>query len=422
MMAHLKSWFDPFFVEAFERYNNNVRVNGQWQGEKIKPIKSWSPITYLKWHKVHKLTVDRINEMRFWLKFERPYGAEAKRAERMIHREWEKLSSDLAAAEVELSKQQRWVLEQIGRDLYDLPQLMCNAKKQSIEDRQWLGNVLTQPEKIVRITEKRIFGLDELDRLKKILKNFYPKYFKEYIRPIENRVKWNVGWWNEVQELKKILKNVKESRPDVFYSLDNSPEVNDEIYRRDGQVISQEREKVMKGILADGVYSGRFAQTWHILNDNLQILSNHWDAARRAKTDHLQLKECLTNPAQIAELSYFQMKPPLTSENLRELKSLEKSYFNNSRIEQCLKGIHNIVVENEKMYGQVSEKWMLINRQEPLFLKGEQGLDRREYGNKPREKLSDILSKARQNKDKGDINKRSTKTVGAKVQTGIWFR
>ncbi|MGI6588313.1 MAG: hypothetical protein ACOX2N_05995 [Peptococcia bacterium] len=215
--------------------------------------------------------------------------------------------------------------------------------------------------------------------------------------------------------LEKMLKNIKESRTDAFYSLDNSKEVNDEIYIHNIQVVNDKKKELLEGVLASGDFSYKLAKIWRTIKIDLDLLSGLCRDARAVRADNLQLKQYLANPEKIAKMPYLQIRSPLTSESLKELKFLEKRYFSDSPMEQGLKGIEDIVAENEKMYRQIIEKWRQFDRQKSLFQDMNQRLDG-VYGNESREQLSDITNRALQ--DRENVNDRSTKTEGVKERLG----
>ncbi|MGI6588311.1 MAG: hypothetical protein ACOX2N_05985 [Peptococcia bacterium] len=243
--------------------------------------------------------------------------------------------------------------------------------------------------------------------MKNVFDNLYEevivqKYRQKNSNEIEDYHQWE---FQEKSLLTEMLKNIKGSRTDAFYALDNPPEINDEIYIHNIQVVEEQKKELLKGVLETGNISVKLAKIWRTIKADLDRLSEFWRDARNAKADNVQLKEYLAQPEKIAKMSRFAIRSPLMSESLQELKLLEKRYFSDSPMEQSLKGIEDIVAENEKMYSEVVEKWRQFNRQKLLLQDMNQRLDKK-YGDDMREPLVIKINTAVRNKEQGNKTER----------------
>lgn len=211
--------------------------------------------------------------------------------------------------------------------------------------------------------------------------------------------------WTYVEKplLTEMLKNIKEARPNKYYSLNNTKEDNLEIDFRYNDFVLTEALKVEKEVKKNGGPSSKFSKILpHFISDITCVIKNHM-YLRDLKNNNLKLREYLNLPPkellETAEKQLLFLNEPFNEKSLNKFKSLERKYFGDSS-----KGLFRskefkkAVKENYNLHGQLKEKLVDIKRQKTLLSEMNERLDKESvdnYGDFSRKPLSAILDSVR---------------------------
>ncbi|MDD2212702.1 MAG: hypothetical protein PHS83_04080 [Clostridia bacterium] len=224
-------------------------------------------------------------------------------------------------------------------------------------------------------------------------------------------------WSKEEKSLLNAIHeiNIESRTSDVYYSIYNSQEVNNEIYDNEIQVIHDKWIKRLKDVEKTRHISSKLIMMGSRIENELSERAKLGRGARELQADYLRLKALLDNPEKIAKLQAWEIKQNFTRKDLHRLIYLERKYFSDSPINKYLWPIMDKMLQNEKLYAQIYEKWSQFDRQRSLLQEMNQRLDR-QHGDEPRESLLIKTNRALQNK--GNVNERSTTMVETQGRSG----
>jgi len=145
----------------------------------------------------------------------------------------------------------------------------------------------------------------------------------------------------------------------AYFSLENTPEVNDDIFARDtkrhAEIFNNIRE-----YFRDKPYDRQRAIVISHLEGETVALNRYWKNAREhVLAENQKMKELLKiTPEELVKTNVSVIySTKFNSGDVLNLKKLEEKYFNDPYVNAIIKRIEEVVSETEQLRKQIENKW-----------------------------------------------------------------